>query len=139
MLLIDEVRADERFAFTELRLLSSAELIHFPYSAITMVCVRSILTTVLAGDNRLASRLQEAFEFSGPPLETLGLGAMKASGEANHAVPDGTARYWHLFQALRARRRSIVPTGRSLLKRRAKSTHAELWSPSLRSRRAFQP
>ena len=36
-------------AFTELRLLSSAELDS-----------RSFLTTVLAGDNRLASRLQEA-------------------------------------------------------------------------------
>ena len=49
VLLIDEAQQMSASAFTELRLLSSAELDS-----------RSILTTVLAGDNRLASRLQEA-------------------------------------------------------------------------------
>jgi general secretion pathway protein A len=49
VLLIDEAQQMSVPAFTELRLLSSAELDS-----------RSILTTVLAGDNRLASRLQEA-------------------------------------------------------------------------------
>ena len=49
VLLIDEAQQMNASAFTELRLLSSAELDS-----------RSILTTVLAGDNRLASRLQEA-------------------------------------------------------------------------------
>jgi len=48
-LFIDEAQQMSASAFTELRLLSSAELDS-----------RSILTTVLAGDNRLASRLQEA-------------------------------------------------------------------------------
>jgi len=49
VLLIDEAQQMSAPAFTELRLLSSAELDS-----------RSILTTVLAGDNRLAGRLQEA-------------------------------------------------------------------------------
>jgi general secretion pathway protein A len=49
VLLIDEAQQMSASAFTELRLLSSAELDS-----------RSILTTVLAGDNRLAGRLQEA-------------------------------------------------------------------------------
>ena len=49
VLLIDEAQQMSVPAFTELRLLSSAELDS-----------RSILTTVLAGDNRLAGRLQEA-------------------------------------------------------------------------------
>ena len=49
VLLIDEAQQMSSSALTELRLLSSAELDS-----------RSILTTVLAGDNRLASRLQEA-------------------------------------------------------------------------------
>jgi hypothetical protein len=49
VLLIDEAQQMSSAALTELRLLSSAELDS-----------RSILTTVLAGDNRLASRLQEA-------------------------------------------------------------------------------
>ena len=48
VLLIDEAQQMSVAAFTELRLLSSAELDS-----------RSILTTVLAGDNRLAGRLQE--------------------------------------------------------------------------------
>jgi general secretion pathway protein A len=48
VLLIDEAQQMSASAFTELRLLSSAELDS-----------RSILTTVLAGDNRLAGRLQE--------------------------------------------------------------------------------
>jgi len=48
VLLIDEAQQMSVPAFTELRLLSSAELDS-----------RSILTTVLAGDNRLAGRLQE--------------------------------------------------------------------------------
>jgi len=49
VLLIDEAQQMSSAALTELRLLSSAELDS-----------RSILTTVLAGDNRLAGRLQEA-------------------------------------------------------------------------------
>src|SRR6201987_4847771 len=49
VLLIDEAQQMSASAFTELRLLSSAELDS-----------RSILTTVLAGDNRLAGSLQEA-------------------------------------------------------------------------------
>lgn len=49
VLLIDEAQQMSVPAFTELRLLSSAELDS-----------RSMLTTVLAGDNRLAGRLQEA-------------------------------------------------------------------------------
>ena len=49
LLLIDEAQQMSSSALTELRLLSSAELDS-----------RSILTTVLAGDNRLAGRLQEA-------------------------------------------------------------------------------
>jgi len=49
VLLIDEAQQMSASALSELRLLSSAELDS-----------RSILTTVLAADNRLASRLQEA-------------------------------------------------------------------------------
>ena len=49
MLLIDEAQEMTSSALSELRLLSSAELDS-----------RSILTTVLAGDLRLADRLQEA-------------------------------------------------------------------------------
>ena len=48
VLLIDEAQQMSASALSELRLLSSAELDS-----------RSILTTVLAGDNRLAGRLQE--------------------------------------------------------------------------------
>ena len=49
VLLIDEAQEMSSSALSELRLLSSAELDS-----------RSILTTVLAGDHRLASRLEEA-------------------------------------------------------------------------------